>query len=110
MDQCACAHGAWLQRNVEVAIGEAIVPDVGGGFAEGDHLGVRRRIAAANRSIGASRQDRAVTHQHGADWNLTGPASIDRQRQRLAHEAHIPHRFQFLSRLFAPARSAAALI
>jgi hypothetical protein len=62
----AGAHRAWFNRDVQVAIEQAIVADGLAGFAQRQDLGVRRGIMSADGTVAAAADDAAVEDDNGA--------------------------------------------
>ena len=70
----AQAHRARLATGVDLAALELEGPERGTGAANGDHLGVRRRVARRGHQIDAFRQDAAVLDDDRAE-RAAAPAS-----------------------------------
>src|SRR5437763_286036 len=66
------AHGAGLERDVEIALEEALAAQRLRRAADGHHLGVRGRIALGKRAIAGLRDHLAIAHQDAADRHLAG--------------------------------------
>ena len=52
-----CAHGARFQRNIEIAIREALAPKGGSRSTNGNEFGVRGRVAVGDRSVAGQRNN-----------------------------------------------------
>jgi len=66
----SCTHGAGLQRDVEFAAGEPVVPEVLRDGAHGDDFGVSGGVAVANDAVLAAADDLAVQSDYGTDGNF----------------------------------------
>ena len=66
------AHRAWLERDVEVAIGQAIVAERRAGPADGEHLGMGRGSLERARAVAGGGKDSPVPHDGRADGDLAG--------------------------------------
>ena len=65
------AHGARLERDVEIAIDEPLAAEPGASLADGEELGMGGRIAKLKRAVAGFGQHLAGrAHHHGADGNL----------------------------------------
>src|SRR6187399_1575813 len=84
----AHAHGAGLERHVELATGEPVVAQAGGRLAQGDDLGVGGGIGGADRPVPPAPDDLAVLDDDGADRNLPVSRGLFGEAQRFAHERH----------------------
>jgi len=82
----AGAHRARLNRDVDVAIEQTIVADGEPGFAQGNDLGMRRRIIRSDRAIAAAPDDLAVAHDHRSDRHFAEREGTLRLAQRFFHE------------------------
>ena len=69
-DECTRAHRARLERHHHRDVGQSPAPDRGRGVAEGQHLGVRGRVASALTLVVTGRHDPPVDQRHGADGHL----------------------------------------
>ena len=72
VEDCASAHGAGFERDVEgAALGQAIVGEGAGGVAEGDDLGVGGGVVVAQDAVLAAGDDLAVEGEDGADGDFS---------------------------------------
>ena len=60
LDEGAEAHGAGLDGDIEVAVGQAVVPGFPGRLAKGDDLGVGRGVGAPDGPVRAAGDDPAL--------------------------------------------------
>src|SRR5215469_9256377 len=72
------AHGAGLERDVDVADVETLGAEPMGGVTDGDHLGVRRGVAFGQRAIAGARNHFLAAHQHTADRDLAASTGLTR--------------------------------
>src|SRR5262249_23820049 len=96
------AHGAGLERHVEIAVGQPLAAQRLRRAADRHHLGMRGRIAIGKRAIAGLRDQIAVAHDHAADRHLAGVGGRVRLVEREIHESmrrHVPssHRFEHQS-------------
>ncbi len=70
LDDGACAHAAGLNSNVERSIGEAVVAEQAGGFAEYDDFGVGGGVAVADGAVAGASDDLAVMDEDRADGDF----------------------------------------
>jgi hypothetical protein len=68
--QRAGAHGAGLERHVDIAIDEALGSDRGSRRAQRQHLSMRGRVMVGERAVALPRDDLAVAHDDAADRHL----------------------------------------
>ena len=88
---CARAHRAGLQRDVEVAVDQPLGPDGLGGLPDRQDFGVRRRIAVGQRPV-AGRGDHLVTpDDHASDRNFARFSGVFGRFQRQIHERRGSH-------------------
>lgn len=67
----ACAHWAWLQGDRQAASRKAFAADCGGGSAQGQDLGMRRRVTQFAHPIAVCSQNTALGISHdGSNWAL----------------------------------------
>ena len=64
MQHRASAHGAGFERDVELAIGQAVIAQPGRRSAQGNHLGVGGGVVRAHRMIAAGGNHFTVAHHH----------------------------------------------
>ena len=57
LNDCACAHGARLDGDVQSSSQDAVISDGLGGSAERQNFGVRGWVAERNRAIARAGQD-----------------------------------------------------
>ena len=69
------AHGAGLERHVEIAVGQPLRAERGGRLPDRQHLGMRGRVAVAQGAVAGARDHRTVAHDHAADRHLAGGAA-----------------------------------
>jgi len=72
LDDGAGAHAAGLDGDVERGVGEAVVAEQAGGFANDYHFRVCRGVTIANGAVAGTGEDFAVTDEDGADGDLAG--------------------------------------
>src|SRR5437016_10332010 len=72
VDDCASAHAAWLDGDVERGTGKAVVAEKAGGFAKDNDFGVGCGVDIANGAVVRTGQNLAVMDQHGADGYFAG--------------------------------------
>src|SRR6185437_15585134 len=82
----AGAHGAWLERDIEIAIGEPLAGKLFSGLANGQYLGMRGRIAVGKRPVPGCGDHLAVADDDTADRHLAGFSSHFGGSQRQIHE------------------------
>ena len=69
------AHGARLERHIEIAIDKPLAAELGASRADRKQLGMSGRIAGAKRPVAGARQHLAFrAHHHGADRDLAARA------------------------------------
>ena len=68
MDHGPGAHGAWLQRHVEFATGEAVILERLRGGAHGDNFGVRSRVEVAQNAVLAAPDDLSAVERPLLRW------------------------------------------
>ena len=94
----ARAHGAGLERDIEVAVVEPFGAERGRSRPDRDHLGMSRRIAVGQGAIAGAGDDGAVAHDDAADRHLAPRAGGAGFVQRHSHEgSHGPLRSALLS-------------
>jgi hypothetical protein len=81
----AHAHRTRFTRGVERRAAQRLGPMHGQTPADRHHLAMRGRVAVGAAEIAAARDDRAVTHDHGAERIVGLPRFLD----RIAHEPQI---------------------
>lgn len=62
-----CAHGAWLQRHVEIAASQPLRAENAGGFANGENFGMGGGVSAFAGSVSRFREQLFAANHHGAD-------------------------------------------
>ena len=80
------AHAAGFERHVDRTIGKAPTPKRLSGGAQGQKLGMCRRVLVELTAIMRPRDNLARTHHHSTNRHLAHCRSGARLRQRLAHE------------------------
>ncbi len=68
----AGAHGAGLERDIEIAADEPFGAEFGRRLPDGEHFGMGRRIAIDDRAVAGDRDDGAAAHERRADRRLAG--------------------------------------
>ena len=86
MDERAHTHQARFDSHVQRGAGQPVVAEMCSGGTQRQHLGVRGRIAGANRVIERPGIDDAVHDEDGPDRDLAGVEGQSRLLQRCAHE------------------------
>jgi len=66
----AGAHRTGFERDIKVAIGEALGAERSACRTDRDHFGVRGRIAVGQRAVAGAGDDAAVMHDNAADRDL----------------------------------------
>ena len=84
--EIAAAHGAGLERDVEVAVDEPLAAERLGRAPDRHHLGMRGRIAVGQSATAGLRDDIAVAHDDAADRHLAGRRRGMRLVEREIHE------------------------
>ena len=64
------AHGAGLERHIEIAVGQPFGAERGGGLADRDHLRMGGRVAVGERAVAGLRDHLAVADDDAADRHL----------------------------------------
>src|ERR1700724_3201171 len=82
----ARAHGARLERDMQVAIGEPFAGERERGGPDRHDLAMRGRVAVGQRAVAGLRDHRAVAHDDAADRHLAGRRGGAGLRQRQVHE------------------------
>jgi hypothetical protein len=68
---CAQTHGAWLQRNVQIASNETIIFPPGAGLPNGQDFRMGCRVILSSSLIEAPAQNFSVSHENSADRDLS---------------------------------------
>ena len=89
VDDCAGAHGARLEGDVQRAIVEAPLPDDGGGIAKRKHLRVRSGIAGELAFVVAGGNDCAVARDDRSNRDIAVQRGGAGLAERLAHHRRI---------------------
>jgi len=89
LDDGAGAHAARLDGDVERGVGEAVVAEKAGGFANDDDFGVGGGVAVANGAIAGTSEDLGVVDEHGADGNFAGCGGGTGFDERFLHELNV---------------------
>ncbi len=79
------AHGAGLERDVELAAREPVVALRGGRLAQRDYFRVGGGIRAGDGAVVAAADDASVLHHDGAHRHLARRGRLAREGERLAH-------------------------
>ena len=82
----ARAHGAGLQRHIEVAVDQPLAADVLGGLAERQDLGMGGGIAVGQGPVAGGGDDLVIADDHAADRNFARFSGIFGRFQRQIHE------------------------
>src|SRR5580704_5779028 len=77
----AGAHGAWLERDVEVAIDQPLGADPLGGLPDRQNLRMRGRIAVGQGPVTGGGDDLVIPDNHASDRNFAGFSGIFRRFQ-----------------------------
>src|ERR1019366_3299671 len=92
------AHGAWLQRHMDIAAGEPFGIFGAACPANRQDLRVSGRILVPQGLIAGARNDRPIAHDHGANWHLAalhGGACFEKSA-RHGIGVQVMHRLMFL--------------
>src|SRR5712691_5682080 len=81
------AHGAGLQRHIEVAVDQPLAAEGLRSPADRHDLGMRGRVAVGERAIAGLRDQIAVADDHAADRHLAGVRCRVRLVEREIHES-----------------------
>ncbi len=81
------AHGAGLERDVEVAVDQPFAAERRGGLPQGHDLGMGGGVAIGERAITGLRDQVTVAGDHAADWNLAGGGRRMRLIEGEVHES-----------------------
>src|SRR5262249_11525147 len=92
----AGAHGAGLERDIEVAIGEPLRADPFGSLTYGQHFRMRGRIAISQGAVARGCDHLVVPDDHAADRHFAGFAGGFGRLQRQIHERRGVHASYFL--------------
>ena len=84
------AHWARFEGDVEGTAGEAPAPELSGGAAEGEHLGVSSRVFGCFTFVVGCRQDLLSPGDHGADGDFALLGSSRGLLESAAHHREIP--------------------
>ena len=83
------AHGAGLERDIEVAIGEPLAAELGAGGADGEQLGMRGRVAHGEGAVAGGCEHLAIgAHHHGADRHFAEVVGAHRLFEGKVHGPH----------------------
>jgi hypothetical protein len=86
-DEGSGAHHAGLERAVEGRAGEAVVAEVGGGFADGQDLGVGGGVVAGDGRVPAAADDLAIDDDDGSDGDFTRAFTAAGEVECFSHES-----------------------
>jgi hypothetical protein len=86
LDDGAGTHAARLDSDVERGVGEAVVAEQVGGFAQSNDLGVGGGVAIADSAVARTGQELAVMYEHGSNGDFAGFGSRARFSQGFLHE------------------------
>ena len=90
--QCAGAHRARLQRDVERSVFEAVIGEFLSGLAQRQNFGVRGRIVNTDRRIGTAPDNLVPDDDNGANGHLALFLRAVRLVNRFAHITFVVHR------------------
>jgi len=82
----AGTHAAGLDGDVERGIGEAVVAEKAGGFAENDDFGVGGGVAIADGAVAGTCQNLAVEDEDSTNGDFACGGRVARFRKRFLHE------------------------
>lgn len=85
------AHGAGLQRDIEVAIGQPLAADDFGGLPDRKDFRMRGRVAVGQGPVPGGRDHLLVAHDHAADRHFAGFSGLFGSFQRQIHERCCGH-------------------
>lgn len=85
----ARAHGAGLQRHIEITARQAVIAQRLSGRPHGLDFGMRGRVMQADRVIEPTSNHRAVSNHNRTDWHFTQSASPSRLIDRQLHECSV---------------------
>jgi len=85
----ACAHDAWLKRDIQRGIQQTIILQHQPALAQRHDLGVCGRVVAANRAVPAFADNLIVVYQHRAYRHFSLVPGALRERQRVAHPVFV---------------------
>ena len=85
------AHGAGLQRDIEVAIDQSLAADLACGGANGENLSMCGRVPVGEGPVPGGGYDLAILHDDAADRHLPGLASHFGRFQGQIHERRCVH-------------------
>jgi hypothetical protein len=85
LEDCARAHAAGLDGDVERSISKAVVAKKASGFAQSHDFGVGGRITIADGPVARTGNNLALVDKHGSDRNFAGCGRGTGFRQGLLH-------------------------
>ncbi len=97
MQDRTAAHGAGLQRHIQVTTVKAIVAQNFRCSPQGDYFCMSRRVVIAYRCVASCCYDRPVLNHDGTNRNLAGNASFSSVRKCDFHELDVIHGIHHLS-------------
>jgi hypothetical protein len=89
LDQSARAHGARLNRRVNINARQPVVAELTGGFAKRDDFSVSSWVAVGSGAISRYGDELVLTDNTSADRHLTAIFCLTGRGQRLPHPAFI---------------------
>jgi len=89
LNDCAGAHAARLDGDIERCISEAIVAKEAGGFAEDGDFRVGGGVAVANGAVAGASEEFAVADEDGTDGNFAGGGCGAGFGESLLHELNV---------------------
>ena len=87
----AGAHGAGLQRDIEVAIDQPFGADGLGGLPNGQDFGMRGRVAVGQGPVAGGGDDLVVKDDHASDRHFAGFSGVFGRFERQIHERRGSH-------------------
>jgi hypothetical protein len=99
----AGAHGAWFERDIEIASRQTLGMQQGTRGADDEHFRVGRRIVKLKRPVAVACQNFSVLDEYGAHRNLASFRRRDRFLQGDVHERGLVDGFAGLAHTFRAA-------
>ncbi len=89
LDDCASAHAAGLDRDVENGSSEAVIAEEAGGLAEDDDFRVGGGVIVADGAIAGTGEDFAAVDEDGPDGDIASGSRGASFLKRCLHELDI---------------------
>jgi len=89
LDDGARAHAAGLNGDVQRGVGEAVVGESAGGFAQNHNFGMGGGVTIADSAVARAGENFAVVHEHGADRDFASCCCATGFDERLLHELDV---------------------